>query len=175
MTLSRKDQQAAVLHDSFIDGTNPVPSPGLDAFAHRVVQDDRDVGLVDLELGAALRFQFLLGEIRGNKSEILAGDAVSFRRIAVPPVGKCFLAHTASDHDNVAADLFTEVLLKDASIVNLYAFDHEILLSLVTSLCSLLSARLDGKTLASTSSMCRSISLRASIRSCFSMAPPILR
>src|SRR6266540_3086049 len=175
MTLSRKDQQAAVLHDSFIDGTNPVPSPGLDAFAHRVVQDDRDVGLVDLELGAALRFQFLLGEIRGNEGKILARDAVSFRRIAVPPVGKSLLAHPAGDHHDVAADLFAQVLLKDASIVDLYAFDHEILLSLVTSLRSLLCVWLDGKTLASTSSMCRSISFRASIRSCFSMAPTILR
>src|SRR5918995_3937710 len=108
-----------------------MPTPRLDPFAHRVVQNDRDVGLVDLELSAALRLQFLLGEIRRNEGEILARNPVSLRRIAVTTVGKSLLTHAARDHDNVAADLFTQVLLKDASVVNLDALDHEILLSLV--------------------------------------------
>ena len=40
-----------------------MPAPGLDAFDHRVVENDGDVALIDVELGAAFRLEFLFREI----------------------------------------------------------------------------------------------------------------
>src|SRR5688572_17746879 len=151
-------EEAAVLDHPLIDRPHAVPTPGLDALAHRVVEDDGDVRLIYLELGAAFRFQFLLGEIRRNKSEVFARDTVSLRRVAVAAVRKCPLPHAARDHDNVAADLFPQVLLKDASIVDLDALDHEILLSLVRFWLSVFAGRRDDRTFSSTCSIWRSIS-----------------
>ena len=38
-----------------------MPAPGLDAFDHGVVEHNRDVALIDIQLGAAFRLEFLLG------------------------------------------------------------------------------------------------------------------
>ena len=81
-------EQTAVLDHPLVDRPHAVPTPGFDALAHRIVEHDGDVGVVDLELGAAFRFQLLLLEIGGNKSEILAGNPVSLRRVAVTTVGE---------------------------------------------------------------------------------------
>src|SRR5206468_7442952 len=63
-------------------------------------------------------------KIRGNEGEVLTRNPVSLRRVAVTTVRECPLPHSARDHDDIAADLFPKVFLKDTSIVDLHAFDH---------------------------------------------------
>src|SRR5215470_12847300 len=124
VALFREYQQAAVLHHSFVNGANAMPAPRLNTLAHGIVEDDGNICLVDFKFGAAFRFELLLGQIGGYEGEIFARNAVSLRSIAVTAVGKRGLPHSARNHDDVAADLLRQIFLKDASIVNFYAFDH---------------------------------------------------
>src|SRR5262249_4578791 len=100
MAFFRKYEQATVLYHPFVNGANAMPSPGLDSLAHSIVEHDRDVCLVDLQLGTAFRFQLFLREIRGNEGKIFAWNSVSFRRVAVTAVGKRRLPHAARNHDD---------------------------------------------------------------------------
>src|SRR5947209_2084639 len=101
-----------------------MPAPGLDAFDHGVVEHNRDVALIDIQLGAAFRLEFLLGEIVRDERKVLAWNAIALGRIAVTPVGKTDASHAAGDDDDIAADLFAEILLKNTAIVDFNAFDQ---------------------------------------------------
>src|SRR5215510_6758412 len=63
MALFGNDEQCSARLDFLVDRPHTMPAPGLDAFDHRVVENDGDVALIDVELGAAFGLEFLLGEI----------------------------------------------------------------------------------------------------------------
>src|SRR5262249_35791998 len=113
VALFGNDQQRSAGLYFFIDWTHTVPAPWFDAFDHRVVKNDGDVALIDVELGAALRFELLFRKIMRNEGEVFAWDAIPLGRIAVTPVGKTDASHTAGDNDNIAADFLAEILLKN--------------------------------------------------------------
>src|SRR5262249_40555502 len=118
------DQQCSAGLYFFIDRAYAMPAPWLDAFDHCVVEDDRDVALIDIQLGAALRFEFLFRQIMGDEGEVFARDAIPFGRIAVTPVRETDSSHPAGNNDNVAADLLAEILLKNTAIVDFNAFNQ---------------------------------------------------
>src|SRR5579875_56275 len=119
----RDDQHGAALDELLVDRADAVPGPRLDPLDHRVVEHDGDVRLVDVQLGAALRLQLLLVEVGGDEREVLTGDAVALGGVAVATVGEPGLAHAAGDQDDVAADIFGQVLLKDAAVLDLDPLD----------------------------------------------------
>ena len=63
MALFGNDEQRPARLHFFVDRAHAMPAPGLNAFDHRVVENDGDVALIDVELGAAFRLEFLLREI----------------------------------------------------------------------------------------------------------------
>src|SRR5439155_13304012 len=101
-----------------------MPPPGLDTFDHGVVENDRDVRQVDIQLGSAFRFQFLFGEIVRNESKIFARDTIALGRIAVASVREADPSHTAGNDDDITANFFSEILLKNSAIVDFNAFDQ---------------------------------------------------
>src|SRR5262249_39098192 len=107
-----------------IDWTHAVPAPWFDALDHRVVEDNGDVTLINIQLGAALRFEFLFRKIMGNEGEVFAWDAIPLGRIAVTAVRETDSSHAAGDNDNIAADFLAEILLKNTAIVDFNAFDQ---------------------------------------------------
>src|SRR5581483_9044520 len=121
----RDDELAGPFDDRVVDRPHAVVGPGLDALAHRVVEHDRDVRLVQIELRAALGLELFLAQVGRDEGEVLAGDAVALGRVAVAPVGERGLALATGDQDDIAADLLGQVLLEDAAVVDLYALDHK--------------------------------------------------
>ena len=135
MVVAGHHELAAFFAHLLVDRTHAMPAPRLDPLHHGVVQDHRDVSLVDVHLRPALGLELFLLEVGGDEREVFTGDPVALRGIAVAAVRKGDLAHPTGDHHDVAADVLPKILLKDAPVVHLYAFDHEtILLSVLVSL-----------------------------------------
>src|ERR671911_2437500 len=76
----RDYQQRPAAPETHVDRLPPVPSPGLDPVAHRVVQDRDDVQFVGLVFGH-VAFQRL--RIRRDDRELLGRNAIALRRITV--------------------------------------------------------------------------------------------
>ena len=117
-------EQAALVGDLLVDRPDAMPPPGLDAPRHRVIDHQRDVDVIDVQLGSALGLELFLGQIGRDEREVLARDPVALRGVAVAAVRERDPAHAAGDHHDVAADVLPEILLEDPAVLNLYAFDH---------------------------------------------------
>src|SRR5918995_1391095 len=76
----RDYQQRPAAPETHVDRLPPVPGPGLDPVAHRVVKDRDHVQLVGLVFGHVLLERYV---IRSDDRELLGRNAVALRRITV--------------------------------------------------------------------------------------------
>ena len=109
----RGDDQRAARLEQLVDRLQPVPGPGLHALEERVVDHDADVDFLGLVLG----LPFLQGDlVAGDNGEVLGGDAVALRAVAVPAEGDPgFSLPVRCQHDG-AADVGRELFLEDSAI-----------------------------------------------------------
>src|SRR5713101_7946506 len=126
--LDRRHQQRAVRHREPVDRLQPVPRPRLDAFRERVVHGDRDVDVLGLVARHVL-LELFLGV--GDDREVLRGDAVSLRTVAVPAERDAPSARLARRQHDPARDARGQVLLEDTAIDDLAdQGSHSLLLKL---------------------------------------------
>src|SRR5262245_7141417 len=99
-----------------VDRLEPVPGPGFDALAERVVDTDGDLELLGLVASHVL-LELLLG-VRHDR-EILGRNAVSLRAVAVAPEGDAPAASLPGREDDPPGDPGGQVLLEDAPVDHL--------------------------------------------------------
>src|SRR5712664_3477021 len=114
--LERRHQERTVRHREAVDRLQPVPRPRLDAFRQRVVHGDRDVDVLGVVARHVL-LELFLGV--GDDREVLRGDAVSLRTVAVPAERDAPSARLARRQHDPARDARGQVLLEDTAIDNL--------------------------------------------------------
>src|SRR5262247_3288605 len=113
IALQRGHQDGAVGHGEPVDRLKPVPRPRLHALRERVVDDHRDVDVLWLVARHVL-LELFLGV--GDDREVLRGDAVALRAVAVAAERDTPPARLAGGQHDAARDARGEVLLEDAAI-----------------------------------------------------------
>src|SRR5262245_11721919 len=113
VALERGHEQRAVGLRQPVDGLKPVPRPRLDALRERVVDGDRDVDVLGLVARHVL-LELFLGV--GHDREVLGGDAVALRAVAVPAERDSPPARLAGRQHDPARDAGGEILLIDTAI-----------------------------------------------------------
>src|SRR5882724_6906555 len=129
--LERRHQQRTVRHGEPVDRLQPVPRPRLDAFRERVVDGDRDVDVLGLVARHVL-LELFLGV--GDDREVLRGNAVSLRAVAVPAERDAPSARLARRQNDPACDARGKVLLEDTAIDDLADQGSHLLLLTLTRL-----------------------------------------
>src|SRR5262249_31225733 len=114
--LQRGHEQRAVGNSQPVDGLKPVPRPGLHALGERVVDADGGVDLVGLVARHVL-LELLDGVCHDR--EVLGGDAVALRAVAVATEGDAPPAGLAGGEDDASTDPSGEILLEDTAVDDL--------------------------------------------------------
>ena len=131
--LNRGYKYSGTLFGQLVDGLEPVPSPGLDALAQRVVDDDRYVHSLWLVLGKCLLEFF---GIVSDHSEILRRNSISFRGVAVPAERRAYFVLLAGSQHDGPANVPRQILLKYASVNNFDSCNcHAHLLKMYETCC----------------------------------------
>src|SRR5437870_13166972 len=113
VALERRHQERAVGPREPVDGLQPVPRPRLYALRERVVGGDCAVDMLGL---VALHVLLELFLRVGDDREVLRGDSIPLRAVAVPADRDAPPARLARRQHDAARDTRGEVLLVDAAI-----------------------------------------------------------
>src|ERR687894_268920 len=101
-----------------LDRLPPIPGPGLDPVAHRVVKDRDHVQLIGLVLGHVLLERYV---IRSDDRELLGRNAVALRRVAVALDRRSQPVPLSGRQNHVLTQVRRQRLLEDPPVSELDA------------------------------------------------------